>query len=102
MRRAAGAASRTFRRGVLIEILRGSESQRLIDNGHAQLSVYGIGKQHSVDEWRSLARALVHQGLVDETQDGYPVLSLNALSWEVLRGQRQIRASRKHSRSRRR
>jgi ATP-dependent DNA helicase RecQ len=74
----------------LIDILRGSESQRLIDNGHASLSVYGIGKSRSVDEWRSIVRALVHQGLVDESQDGYPVLTLNAASWEVLRGQRQV------------
>jgi ATP-dependent DNA helicase RecQ len=74
----------------LIDILRGSQSQRLIDNGHASLSVYGIGKARSVDEWRSLVRALVHQGLVDESQDGYPVLTLNAASWEVLRGQRHV------------
>ncbi|MBL8266052.1 DNA helicase RecQ [Steroidobacter sp.] len=74
----------------LIDILRGSQAQRLIDNGHAQLSVYGIGKQHGVELWRSVVRALLHQGLVQETQDGYPVLSLNALSWEVLRGERKV------------
>jgi ATP-dependent DNA helicase RecQ len=49
------------------------------------LSVYGIGKQRSVDEWRGIARALLHQGLIEETQDGYPVLSLNAQSRLVLR-----------------
>src|SRR5688500_5721244 len=79
-----------FGAAYLIDILRGSQSQRLIDNGHAQLSVYGIGKQHSVDTWRNLVRALLHQGLVQETQDGYSVLSLNALSWEVLRGERKV------------
>jgi len=79
-----------FGAAYLIDILRGSQSQRLIDNGHAQLSVYGIGKQHNVDTWRNLARTLLHQGLVQETQDGYSVLSLNALSWEVLRGERKV------------
>lgn len=74
----------------LIEILRGGQSQRLIDRGHQSLSVFGIGKAHSVDEWRHLARTLVHQGLVDETQDGYPVVVLNAQSWEILRGARQV------------
>jgi ATP-dependent DNA helicase RecQ len=52
--------------------------------------VYAIGKQHNVAAWRDLVRALLHQGLVQETQDGYPVLSLNALSWEVLRGERKV------------
>jgi ATP-dependent DNA helicase RecQ len=79
-----------FGAAYLIDILRGSQAQRLIDNGHAQLSVYGIGKQHSVDTWRSVARGLLHQGLVQETQDGYSVLSLNAASWEVLRGERKV------------
>ena len=40
--------------------------------------------------WRGLARALLHQGLLDETQDGYPVLSLNELSREVLREERTV------------
>jgi ATP-dependent DNA helicase RecQ len=71
----------------VIDILRGSASQRLIDRGHASLSVYGVGKTRGVDEWRDLARALVHRGALEETQDGYPVLVLNERSWEILRGQ---------------
>jgi ATP-dependent DNA helicase RecQ len=74
----------------VIEILRGGASQKLIDRGHQSLSVYGIGKARSVDEWRNLARALAHQGLVDETQDGFPVLVLNKQSWAVLKGERQV------------
>jgi ATP-dependent DNA helicase RecQ len=57
----------------------------VLSRGHDTLSVYGIGKQRSVDEWRSVARALLHQGLIEETQDGYPVLSLNEQSRRVLR-----------------
>lgn len=74
----------------LIEILRGGQSQKLIDRGHQSLSVYGIGKARSLDEWRHLARTLAHQGLVNETQDGYPVILLNERSWEVLRGERTV------------
>ena len=69
----------------IIEILRGARSERVLSRGHDTLTVYGIGKHRSVDEWRSVARALLHQGLIDETQDGYPVLSLNAQSRLVLR-----------------
>ena len=74
----------------VIDILRGAQSQRLIDRGHTSLSVYGIGKQYSVAEWRHIARALLHQKLVNETQDGYPVLLLNQDSWAVLRGERTV------------
>jgi ATP-dependent DNA helicase RecQ len=69
----------------IIEILRGARSERVLSRGHDTLSVYGIGKQRSLDEWRSVARALLHQGLIEETQDGYPVLSLNEQSRRVLR-----------------
>lgn len=69
----------------IIDILRGARNERVLSRGHDTLSVYGIGKQHTLDEWRSVARALLHQGLIDETQDGYPVLSLNAQSGPVLR-----------------
>jgi ATP-dependent DNA helicase RecQ len=75
----------------IIDILRGARSERVLSRGHDTLSVYGIGKQRSVDEWRSVARALLHQGLIDETQDGYPVLSLNAQSGSVLREELVVR-----------
>jgi ATP-dependent DNA helicase RecQ len=73
-----------------IDVLRGSKSKRILDYGHDQLSTYGIGQSRSLDEWRRLGRSLVHQQLVDETVDGYPVLELNALSWEILRNQRTV------------
>jgi ATP-dependent DNA helicase RecQ len=77
----------------IIDILRGSRSERIVSRGHDTLSVHGIGAKWRVQEWRELIRALRHQGLVVETQDGYPVLSLNAASWEVLRDQRAVQIS---------
>ncbi|HYX48122.1 MAG TPA: helix-turn-helix domain-containing protein, partial [Ktedonobacteraceae bacterium] len=37
-----------------------------------------------------IGRALIHQGLLMETTDGYPVLRLNELSMEVLRKERKV------------
>ncbi|MFQ4140255.1 DNA helicase RecQ [Nodosilinea sp. PGN35] len=71
----------------IIDVLRGSKKQKILDLRHDQLSTHGIGKDRSVDEWRLLGRSLLHQRLVDETTDGYPVLKLNAASWQVLRKQ---------------
>jgi ATP-dependent DNA helicase RecQ len=78
----------------VIEILRGSRSERVRSRNHDELSVHGIGKNRSLDEWRALVRTLLHQGLVAETQDGYPVLSLNEESWQVLKGQRAVQVAR--------
>ena len=82
-----------FGMSYLIDVLRGSKDKRILSNGHDQLSTYGIGKDHSVDEWRVLGRSLLHQGLLDETPDGYGILKLNALSWDVLRKQRSVQIS---------
>lgn len=79
-----------FGMNYVIDVLRGSKSQRVLQNGHDRLSTYGIGKDRSAEDWKMLARSLLHQGLVDETTDGYSVLQLNALSWEVLRKQRAV------------
>ena len=76
-----------FGAAYIIDILRGARTERVLSAGHDALSVYGIGKHRRVDEWRNLARALLHQGLISEAQDGYSVLSLNTQSWPVLRGE---------------
>jgi ATP-dependent DNA helicase RecQ len=78
----------------VIDILRGSRSERVLSRNHDALSVYGIGKNRSLEEWRALVRTLVHQGLVAESQDGYPVLSLNAESWQVLKGELAVQVAR--------
>lgn len=79
-----------FGAGTAIEILRGVENQKLIDRGHQSLSTYGIGRHRSQDEWRHLVRALLHQGLLEETGDGYPVLRLVEASRAVLKGERRL------------
>jgi ATP-dependent DNA helicase RecQ len=79
-----------FGAGAVIEILRGAETQKLIDRGHQSLSTYGIGRYRSQDEWRHLVRALLHEGLMGETTDGYPVLRLVPASVEVLKSGRRV------------
>ncbi|TDU30886.1 ATP-dependent DNA helicase RecQ [Panacagrimonas perspica] len=82
-----------FGAATTIEILRGVENQKLIDRGHQSLSTYGIGKHRSQDEWRHLVRALLHQGLLAESNDGYPVLSLIEASRAVLKGERRVQVA---------
>ncbi|WP_414752371.1 DNA helicase RecQ [Anabaena sp. CCY 9910] len=74
----------------IIDVLRGAKKDKIIQYEHDKLSTYGIGKDRTVDEWRTLGRSLLHQGLLEQTSDGYSVLKLNALSWEVMKRQRQV------------
>lgn len=79
-----------FGAGHVIDILRGAKTEKLIRQNHEALSTYGLGAAHTADEWRHLVRVLKHQGALDETTDGYPVLALNAGSWRVLRGLQKV------------
>ncbi len=79
-----------FGGGHVIDVLRGSRKEKVLQHGHENLSTYGIGKDHSLDEWRQLSRSLVHQGLLTQTTDGYGILKLNERSWEVMRNQRNV------------
>lgn len=74
----------------IIDVLRGAKKEKVLQYGHHQLSTYGIGKDRSVEEWRLLGRSLLHQGLLQQTTDGYSVLKLNPHSWEVMRRQRTV------------
>ena len=74
----------------LISVLRGSKAQNILKWGHDKLSTYGIGKDRTADDWKMLVRSLLHQGLISETTDGFPILKLNALSWEVMKRQRSV------------
>jgi ATP-dependent DNA helicase RecQ len=79
-----------FGMGHIIDVLRGAKSQKITQYEHDKLSTHGIGKDKTPDEWRMLGRSLLHQGLLEQTADGYAVLKLNALSWEVMRRQRTV------------
>lgn len=74
----------------VVDVLRGANTERIRSNQHDQLPIYGYGKALSTDEWLRIGRALIHQGLLSETSDGYPILRLNAFSWEVLHKQRTV------------
>jgi ATP-dependent DNA helicase RecQ len=74
----------------VIDVLRGANTQKIRDYKHNQLPIYGIGKHLSGDEWSHIGHALLQQGLMDESSDGYHMLRLNMLSWEVLHKQRGV------------
>ena len=79
-----------FGAGHVIDILRGAKTEKLVRQNHEAISTYGLGKDRPVEDWRHLVRVLKHEGLIGESQDGYPVLTLTAGSWLVLKGERRV------------
>ncbi|TDK30098.1 DNA helicase RecQ [Luteimonas terrae] len=74
----------------IIDILRGSESERIRQFGHDQLSTYGVGTDIDTRVWKSVLRQLVAQGLLDVDAEGYGGLRLTEASRGVLKGTMQV------------
>jgi len=83
----------------VIDVLRGSESERIRQCGHDRLTTYGIGKDLDATTWRSVFRQLVACGLLEVEAD-YGSLRLTEGSRAVLRGERRLQL-RKEQRERR-
>jgi len=74
----------------VIDVLRGSDSEKLRRFGHDQLSTYGIGTELSANEWRSVLRQLVANGLLEVDPEGFGGLRLTEACRPVLRGDQTV------------
>jgi len=74
----------------LIDVMRGSDHQRIKQFGHEQLSTYGIGKEHSATEWRGLFRQLISRGLLNVDIEGHGSLRLTEAARPVLQGKEKL------------
>ena len=71
----------------LIDVLRGKADDRIRRNGHDRVSTFGIGKEQSAVQWRSLFRQLISQGFLDLDSGGFGALCLNGKCRPLLRGE---------------
>lgn len=78
----------------VIDVLRGSQNEKIIGFQHHQLSTFGIGQSLSAEEWRSIFRQLVARGYLDVDPEGYGGLRLNGSCKPLLRGEVSIQLRR--------
>jgi len=74
----------------IIDVLRGADTEKIGKFGHADLSTYGIGKDLSAADWRSVLRQLVAMGLLVVDLAGHGGLKFGPDCRAVLRGERRI------------
>ena len=74
----------------LIDVLRGSEGAKIFQFEHHTISVYGIGKALSNDQWRSVFRQLVARGLLSVDLERFGALRLEERCRPLLRGEETI------------
>jgi ATP-dependent DNA helicase RecQ len=78
-----------FGAGHVIDILLGRQTAKIVQHGHASLTVFGVGTDLREPEWRGVVRQLLAQGLLAVEGD-YGTLTLTEASAAVLRSQHQV------------
>ncbi|SAK84849.1 ATP-dependent DNA helicase RecQ [Caballeronia temeraria] len=88
--RARRASGFHFGAGHLIDILRGTRSEKVLQRGHEKISTFGVGAALSEPEWRAVFRQLVAFGYLAVDHDGFGALVLTDASKPVLKGEEHV------------
>lgn len=73
-----------FGAGHVVDVLRGSKNQKVLQYQHDRLSTYNIGTELTQKQWMHLARQLTQMGFLVQSGE-FRVLSLTPLAIDVLR-----------------
>jgi len=74
----------------VIDVLTGKATDGVRKWGHAQLSTYGIGKEHSRLEWSAIGRELIRLGFLRQTTEQYSVLEITNEGRAALKERKKI------------
>ncbi len=86
-----------FGANYLTDVLLGKNNERIAKFKHDQISTFGIGKELSQEQWRSVFRQIVAMGLVTVDVESYGGFSLHENARLVLRGEQKITLRRDRS-----
>ena len=74
----------------LIDVLVGRMTERVVQNGHHHLSVFGIGRELSEKQWRAALRQLVAMGHLRPDAEAFGALKLTESARGVLKGETEV------------
>ena len=74
----------------IAEVLTGAETEKVRKWDHQDVSTYGIGKEHSQNEWRLIGRELIRLGYVNQLAEKFNVLQMTEEGWRALKQRQQI------------
>ena len=74
----------------VVDVLRGSSSEKIKQLGHQSLSTFGIGKDKSAHYWKQLGWQLMHHDYCFQDINHFNVLRLKPKAASVLRGEEKV------------
>jgi len=77
-----------FGKSYLVDVLRGSQEQKILANGHDKLSVYGIGEAFTKKQWLVVIDRMLETAALD--LNSHHGLSLTTTGLSVLKGEEKV------------
>jgi ATP-dependent DNA helicase RecQ len=74
----------------VVEVLTGADTEKIRKWGDAQLSTFGIGKEHSRPEWAAIGRELVRLGFLRQTAGKFSTLELTNTGAAILKSRAKV------------
>ncbi len=97
VRKALSAMLRTgewFGAGHLIDILTGTETDKIRERGHDQLPTFGVGTEFKKGEWQAIFRQMMGRDLVRPNGERHGALFMTEAARPILRGEDSIKLRR--------
>ena len=73
-----------FGSGMIIDVLRGNETEKVLQNGFERLSTFGLMKEKTQWEVRRVIDALLVQGYLQKTDGERPMLQITSAARDIL------------------
>lgn len=80
-----------FGAGHIVDVLRGSASEKVLSRGHDQLPTYGVGQDRPKAFWQGLIRQMLASGHLELDIGGYGGLRLTVEGEAVLTGKARVK-----------
>ncbi|NOX64582.1 MAG: RecQ family ATP-dependent DNA helicase, partial [Chlorobi bacterium] len=74
----------------IVDVLRGSKAQKVINKNHHQLSTFGIGKDLTKEQWLNLSRQFLQCNIIIKDFE-YGSLKITDLGLDVLKGELKVK-----------
>ncbi len=79
----------------IIDVLRGSNAKRIVDFGHDKLSVHGIGKDYTKEQWGSISDILLDIEAINISGE-YRTLNITNIGAEILKNNKKVQIDKTH------
>ncbi len=80
----------SFGAGHVMDVLRGKNTDKVLQHSHASLSTFGLGAHLSEPQLRAVLRQLLARGALSVDSDGYNTLMLTERSRAILRSEETV------------